>query len=1319
MTHSTASKRRGQAARLRPIVMALISAGCASAVLADTIVPDKNMVKIAGEGVLSVNDANNVMTLKQTSLRSIWEARSFSLSSDARFEVVSGNAHSMTMVRVTGFGRSSIDGRLVADNQFILVNPYGITVGGTAILSANSLVLSALDLKTSPTNEGPDYDSVMKGEHIVFDRGFSGYSTVQIDPGAKLSVAADGGLILIGDDVRNQGTLSTGRGGNVGLLAVSSAEVEVDVGDSGFIKLAAYTGDEQQNRVAINTGTIDAPAGEVTMVGIGGANFNGNTFSSDELYQSGFEGGFASGAFNSGTITAQGSEGQRGTVNLWARGRGSVAATIGKIDVSSLDRTTLGGVIRMSGETVRVGLYHDATDTDVAAQSGLLVADGPGGGGEINLGDKGRADGDTTETKWIYVSHESSLTADATDQGDGGSIRLHAMYDDSQNPEGSRQARFGFGQIEAYGNFSAQGGANGGSGGRMETYGQSINLSYNGMVAAINVSRRVLTSGVNGVWAVRAPHIRIGEPLFTGSEPSLSHYEAPEMGAVLDAAVISGVLRGGANVSLTATNDLKNNGAGTGTLRIDDGSTILSTGAGESRLDMSADTTIVIGAGTTIQASNGSLAVTAEAQRGLLSIEGSNPQSGGNSDVILQPDSTVQRLAQPLAVSFAQQRQAPVTIKTNGGAVTLSGNNQGAQETPPAGVSLSGLVLDTRAANGSGGAADSLTITGSATGGLQGVLIGGNTELSSQKVTITGTSQVGAGVRVGDTKITGNQDGIAITGTSLSAGEGGQGLGVDFASNTSLTAQKVTLIGNSQTGTGVSLNGTVIGATQGSILVQGSSQGGQQGGQGAGVAISGNANLTAQDVTIQGSSQTGTGVRLSDTTITGLNRGTIAIHGSSQSSEAGGQGVGVDIAGNVKLHARQGQATILGLAASGIGVRLDGLTVTTAGGVPTSEDNVPVRQRFTLAGQSNAGGSGITVVGQGVRLADENVPTTAATADVVVGATAGDSTKLAMDLGTKPVWNTTGRVNYRPLSLIAGESQSLQLVGALGQAIHVGSTLPSGAGTNFLVKPEWFNGAVNTELANVSGIVIGSAEHAGVITVADGALVGARSVTLQNQAVASSSTAAFAISAAVGEGGTDVLQSGGIVLGQQQQQNGAGVGQLNLLTNGNITQTGPITVGELNLVTSPSSSVQLTNPQNRITKLNYSGDARPSVSNQAKASSDGTSGVLAFSQGANNSFQLISLEARRPSAVDEIINQYHVPRPLEGPEVLGDLRTDVYVHGQLSRPQICTAASTASAGRLLDANGADPLSMEWTKVRRGAQLTNCSGVQAENSCSAF
>lgn len=1218
MTNQTASaKGRGRVARLRPLVMALLSAGCASA-LAVTL-PENLQIK-AGQGTLTTE--GNTMTLKQTSFRSIWEAYSFNLSADARFEVQADKA-SMTLVRVTGFGQTSqLNGTLRADNNFILVNPYGIHVGSTAVLSAGSLVLSALDLKQELIDN--NYAKLMEGAHVVFrNHGGLGdlcpyggsqcegldpnwYGKVDIDPGAKLDVAADGGIMLIGDNVRNQGLITTGEGGQVGLLAV--AEAEVQVGDSGFITLSRYADDQSLdqsafNRVAINAGTITSPGGNVTLASTGNTSRSGNAFvgSQDEgnsLYQSGFRGGFSSGVFNTGTITAKGQNGKRGSVSMYAQGIGSLAANAGTIDVRSLDASTIGGIIRMSGETVRIGLYHDPLNTDETAVKGTLLADGSTGGGDIDLGDAARQDGDTTDTKWIYVSRESTLSADATDTGKGGHIRLHAMYDGTQNADGTPIERYDYGQVEAYGSFSAQGGANGGSGGLLETFGQAVNLSYNSMVASINVSRRSALEGINGVWVLQSPYIRVGKALPGNSQFDPSHFALTNgQESVVDPLVISGALRGGADVSLAASNDAGVNWAGSGSLSVDNNSQILSSGAIDNRLDMRSDTSLIVGRGTTIRASGGRLNVNMEANHDILDIQGVRTDRSQIDSV-----ATVSRNRLSAAAEFVG---SPVTIQTNGGVVTLKGNVDAGAERQ-SGVRLNGLVLDTRASGSTAGSADSLTIVGSGQS-QHGVVIGGNADLASNSVQILGTSQ---------------------------------------------------------TATGVQLSNTVLGTSQGSI----------------------------------------------------------EIYGASQSAQAGGQGIGVDIGANVALHARQGRATILGRAASGIGLRIDDLTLTTSGGVAEN------RQRFTLVGESVEGGSGIEVLtvaqegtGRGIQLHDEAGSNLAATADLVVGATAGDTSRPAMELGN-PNLNTTGRVNYRPLGVgVSDELSLLQLIESPNTAIHVGDA--AGSNGNFFIKPEWFNVSFNPGVA-IEAIVIGGAQHAGIITVANGALVGSAPVTLQNQG-----GNGLAIAAAVGEGGTSV--QGGIVLGEQTGEADAGIGRLNLMSSGDITQTGPINVEQLNVFAGPQSTVTLNNPNNKIKALNFSGQTAPDVSTQAVPNAQGATGVLAFSQ-ASNTFQLLAVNAV-PSApsqpnretpvllpsVQEYYRQPGAPRVPNGPEVLNDLRTDVYVHGQLSRPQICTAANTAGAGRSLDGNAADSLSLEWTKVRRGAQLTNCSGLQADSNCSAF
>lgn len=482
---------------------------------------------------------------------------------------------------------------------------------------------------------------------------------------------------------------------------------------------------------------------------------------------------------------------------------------------------------------------------------------------------------------------------------------------------------------------------------------------------------------------------------------------------------------------------------------------------------------------------------------------------------------------------------------------------------------------------------------------------------------------------------------------------------------------------------GVEMSGTEIDTrasdgSRGNVTIKGAGGGTDGEGSGnSGVYID-SSDITGGFSSIIGFSAGSSGVQLSNTTISTANQ-LVSINGVSTSS--GSEAAkGVNIGPGVVINMGQGGAKVLGLADGGgaTGVSIADLLLTTA---PPSAG---VRPTFTLVGESRGSSNpGIVADGTAIRMQTQG-STVAASADVIVGATADNAlAPSAMELGT-PRWNTTGRINFRPMGLTL-DSDQLSVTEALTRGIRVGSVDATPA-ANFLVRPAWFVGAGATaDNPDVTQVVIGSSGHTGLIAVDAGALERAGPVSLQNQ----------------GEG------SLGIALAEQALPKQT----LNLVTAGDITQTGPLSVNVLNVIAGPQSQVLLNNPANRINILASSGlSAGATVSSVATPSAAGAQGIAGFSS-LTNYFE--QLDIRYDNMLPDI------PRPFEGPDALSELRTDVYVKGQFGKPQICTPANTSGAATGGASSDIEPLSQEWTKVRRGAQLTNCSGVQADSNCSAF
>ena len=1173
---------------LRPLMLALISAGCVSGalagapIIADTTLPTGMVLK---NGAAELATVGTTMTATQTSARAVWEANNFSIGTLSSF-INNGLKGSTTLVRVVssqgGFGNSSVlNGHLTANNNFILVNPFGIYVGSSAVITGASVVLSALDLKSSLIDN--NYQAFMEGQHVVFDVGvgYGGYgeSIVEIDQGATLTATDGGSILLIGDNVRNAGALKLSNGGEISLAAVGTATV--DIGDSGFITLSAYDqGANPTTRVVLHEGVIDAPNGTVNLVAAGDQSGSNRFFEGVSSPSSNVNLNQSSGVINNGVITTA-----SGKVRMLAKGTGSYVIHNSVVDVSALTASTQAGHIRLSAEHIL--LLGDGESRSV------LRADGPSGGGLIELNgntalhDGELQKGESIQPHWIYGSENSTLSADATETGNGGKIVMATLFDQSAN-NSEAQARTDFGMLEFYGVAQARGGVKGGNGGTVETQAPAVitRLSVPGvegglfktLLGSIKVNARPgpeSVGGEGGSWSVYSPDITVGKAIQQGVAGEGS-YTPDAPGSYVNEQDVVDVLNSGASVGLTTYNS---DAAVVGrNLIVEAGTQIIQTqGAGGNQLVLQSQGDVVVGAGTTIAATQSKLNVTVVADadgngQGSLIVAG---QRLLNVPAIL-PLTNLRLQAQ--AVTAASD--APVTIQTHGGDLLLAGAQTtgsdfgAAPANQQAGVHLTGVVLDTRDA--------------------------------------------------------------ASRGDIVIKGAGG--------------------------------------ATQNGVTID-------------------HADITGRNISILGNSSTATGVRVSNTAIH-TDTGTVAITGVAGVGGAVGQAVGVDIGPAVTINMGQGRATILGRARGGIladavGLRINDLTVTTSGGVAEQA------QLLTLVGQSvesTAPGLQVTAGTPGIALHDEAGLSLASVADVVVGASADALAVQALDLGlgtSLPKWHTSGRLNIRPM----GVGEDGQMVNHHDTITRVGADA-GGLLTNFIVNPGWFNAAVNPSISTAMGVVIGSSEQTGLISVADGALNGAGAITLQNQ----------------GD------NAAGIELGEQTSQ----IRSLSLLTSGKVTQSGAINVEALNIIATEPALVQLNNAANRIKSLSFSGLASAPVSAQAAPKAQSVDGIVAYDSG-EGAFQALSIvmvgeSIQRP---DTILPDRHLPpRPFEGPDALSELRTDVYVHGLLSRLQVCTAANTAGGGQGLETN-VEPISQEWLKVRRGAQLSNCSGVRADSSCAAF
>lgn len=263
-------------------------------------------------------------------------------------------------------------------------------------------------------------------------------SGVYFAPGASADV---GGLVAttmaIGVDEFMAGSTTFGRNGSTGAV-VNEGTLQARYG--GYIALLAPE--------VVNSGLVLAQAGTVAL-GAGEA---------VELQ-------FAGGQLAKLRV-------EPATVAALIENRQAAQAPDGIILMSARAAQALGGsVIRHSGELAADSLQAQGgrivleADRIELATGSRTSATGATGGGDIRIGGGWQGSGDTYQAREVLLDAGASVDASATGRGNGGSV---VLWSDIHNAD-SRTGVFG--------RIAAQGGAQGGNGGRIETSGHAITIS--------------------------------------------------------------------------------------------------------------------------------------------------------------------------------------------------------------------------------------------------------------------------------------------------------------------------------------------------------------------------------------------------------------------------------------------------------------------------------------------------------------------------------------------------------------------------------------------------------------------------------------------------------------------------------------------------------------------------------------------------------------------------------------------------------------------------------------------------------------------------
>ena len=427
-----------------------------------------------------------------TSANAIINWQGFSIDSSELTRFIQPSATSAVLNRVTGSDPSTILGRLLSNGRVFLVNPHGIVFGEGAVVDTAGLVASTLGISDADFLAGRYRFDVGPDAGDITNRGL-------IEAGAD-------GVFLLAPSIENSGIIRT-DGGDLVLAAGRT------------VTLTSLDLDGVQVEV-------QAPEDEVLNLG-------------ELVAERGAVGAFAGSIRNSGTIEANSvTVDDDGTVRLVAQGditleEGSRVAAEGpsggEVHIESKTGTTWvsgevsarasegrGGTIRLLGR--RVGL--DGAQVD---------ASGPDGGGEVLVGGDERGEGPVPTAEATYVSADSTVSADALDDGDGGKVVVFAE---------------GFANI--LGRLSARGGPNGGDGGFVETSGRES-------FVILHTPDTTAPNGEGGHWLIDPNNIEIvsgtGSFNISGTNPFTSTADGAQLGIEL----IIAALTGGATVTVQTT----------------------------------------------------------------------------------------------------------------------------------------------------------------------------------------------------------------------------------------------------------------------------------------------------------------------------------------------------------------------------------------------------------------------------------------------------------------------------------------------------------------------------------------------------------------------------------------------------------------------------------------------------------------------------------------------------------------------------------------------------------------------------------------------
>ena len=369
-------------------------------VVAQTVLPSGG--KLAAGGA-SISQSGPALTVTQTTPRAVVNWDSFSVGSGGSVTFAQPGSTAAILNRVTGATTSTIAGALDANGQVYLVNPNGVAITSRGTVQVGGgFVASTLGIADS---------DFMNGKLAFTGSGAS----ASVNVAGAINTAPGGFVGLLGGSASVSGEVSAPLG-KVGIGSGEAATLNL-TGDN-FLQVALPTGAKTADGKALVdvSGKVSAAGGSVVLKAATVADAVRNAInipgelSATSVHASGgsiiFSGGPGGDVAVSGRVTASG------------KTRG------GSIYAFGHNVTLKGAKLAADSPAGKGGAVTVTAQGAVSLASASISADGATGGGAIRVGGDFHGAGAIPAAQQTTVDSTSTLSANSTGAGDGGTIAL-------------------------------------------------------------------------------------------------------------------------------------------------------------------------------------------------------------------------------------------------------------------------------------------------------------------------------------------------------------------------------------------------------------------------------------------------------------------------------------------------------------------------------------------------------------------------------------------------------------------------------------------------------------------------------------------------------------------------------------------------------------------------------------------------------------------------------------------------------------------------------------------------------------------------------